>query len=238
MIDLLRTYYRIARVGVNKLVGREPHIPVTHRIPLEFHGNDYCGWSVPQNFLSSDSVIVDVGVGEDISFTQSLIYQYGCKAFGFDPTPRAVAFIDTIQPAGFVLHKLGLSGKAGKAKFNLPTNTQYVSGSIVSAGHLGGQQLEVDLVDLTGLMEIVHASKIDILKIDIEGAEYDVLDSTAFADQARKIRAVCIEFHHRWPEFGADKTRAAVARLRELGFECAWSSKTTNEEFLFVRSDS
>lgn len=237
-MEFFRTIYRIARVGANKLVGREPHIPITCRIPLEFHGNDYCGWSIPKNFLAADSVIVDVGVGEDISFTQSLIARYGCRAFGFDPTPRAVSFIETLKPAGFVLHKLGLSGKSGKAQFNLPTNTQYVSGSIVNAEHLGGQKLEVELVDLTGLMDIVQASVIDVLKIDIEGAEYDVLASKSFADHARQIRAICIEFHHRWPEFGAHRTRTAVARLRELGFECAWGSRTTNEEFLFVRPDN
>ena len=119
LIDLLRTYYQIARFDVNRLVGREPHIPVIHRIPLEFHGNDHCGWPVPQNFLSSDSVIVDVGVGEDISLTQSLIYQYGCKALRFDPTPRAVSFFDGIHPARLFPHKLGPLGKVGKAKFNL-----------------------------------------------------------------------------------------------------------------------
>jgi FkbM family methyltransferase len=228
----------MARVGSRKMTGSEPHIPVNVRFPLEFHGNDYCGWSIPVDFLNNDSIIVDVGVGEDISFTQSLVARYGCKALGFDPTPRAAAFIEEIKPKNFVLHKYGLADKSGKAKFNLPTNADYVSGSLVEAKHLEGETIEVDLVDMSDLMALIKSGSIDILKIDIEGAEYALLDSQAFADQAISIRAICIEFHHRWPEFGVAKTRRAVERLQQLGFDCAWGSRTTNEEFLFVRNHS
>lgn len=234
MSELL-TIYRIARVKIRKLIGSEPNIPVTTRLPLEFHGNDYCGWAIPRDFLNSGSVIVDVGLGEDISFTQSVIAKYGCKAEGFDPTPRAVAFIDELKPEKFTLHKFGLADRSGKAVFNLPTNQQYVSGSVVAAEHLEGQKIDVELVDFTGLLDKIGTRKIDILKMDIEGSEYDVLESESFIKNADNIRAICIEFHHRWKEFGVSKTDAAVRRLHGLGFECAWSSPATNEEFLFVR---
>jgi FkbM family methyltransferase len=235
MINHLRSAYRVARVHARKLKGTEPHVPTTLKLPLEFHGNDYCGWAIPKDFLSKASLIVDVGVGEDISFTQSAITRYGCSAVGFDPTPRAVKYIDALQPENFVLHKLGLAGESGKATFNLPTNSQFVSGSIVDAEHLAGEKLEVGLVDLGGLMNIIQAQTIDILKIDIEGAEYDLIQSQSFAERAGQVRALCVEFHHRWPEFGAEKTIDAVRTLQQLGFACAWGSKTTNEEFLFVR---
>ena len=110
----LHTIYRIARVKLWQILGAEPHIPVEVKLPLEFHGNDYCGWAIPQNFLNSSSIIVDVGVGEDISFTQSLIEKYGCKAEGFDPTPRAADFIAELNPEHFILHRLGLAISVGE----------------------------------------------------------------------------------------------------------------------------
>ncbi len=231
----LRTIYRTARVKIRQLFGAEPYIPVKVKLQLEFHGNDYCGWAIPQNFLNSSSVIVDVGVGEDISFTQSLIEKYGCKAEGFDPTPRAAEFIAKLAPEQFSLHRYGLADRSGKAVFNLPTNQEFVSGSVVAAEHLEGQKIEVELVDFAGLLTKIGTDKIDILKIDIEGSEYDLLDSASFMENAGNVRAICIEFHHRWNEFGASKTDHAVKRLNQLGFRCAWSSVTTNEEFLFVR---
>lgn len=232
----LHATYRMARVRFRQLTGDEPKIPVSVKIPLEFHGNDYCGWAIPKNFLNASSLVVDVGVGEDISFTQSLIETYGCQAEGFDPTPRAAEFIDELRPFNFKLHRFGLSDRSGSAIFNLPTNEQYVSGSIIAAEHLEGQKIQVNLLDLADLFAAIGADTIDILKIDIEGSEYDVLKSAAFIENASRIRAICIEFHHRWKEFGASKTADAVRRLQQLGFECAWASPVTNEEFLFVQS--
>jgi FkbM family methyltransferase len=53
--------------------------------------------------------------------------------------------------------------------------------------------------------------RIDVCKIDIEGAEYDLLDSS-HDDLLRTIRYLLIEFHD------GSKTPAVIRRLEELGF--------------------
>ncbi len=58
---------------------------------------------------------------------------------------------------------------------------------------------------------------IDLLKIDIEGFEYGVLDSCL--DENVRIRQVCVEFHHFFPEIPRSETTRVVSRLRERGFE-------------------
>ena len=55
------------------------------------------------------------------------------------------------------------------------------------------------------------ARRIDICKIDIEGAEYDLLDSSQ-DDLLRKIRYLLIEFHDH------SRTPAVISRFAELGF--------------------
>lgn len=55
------------------------------------------------------------------------------------------------------------------------------------------------------------ARNIDICKIDIEGAEYDLLDSS-HDDVLRKIRYLLIEFHD------DSRTPAAIRRFAQLGF--------------------
>lgn len=236
-MERLLDVYRRARVAAKRAAGAEPSVEVEVELPLEFHGNNYCGWSVPSGALSADSIVIDVGVGEDISFSRSLIERYGCVVHGFDPTPRAIAYARRLDLDGFVLHEYGLGPTRGLATFYLPNNEEFVSGSLHQAGHLGASSIEVRLVGIRDVFDIVGANHIDLLKLDIEGSEYELLGAPSFRECASRIDMLCVEFHHRWPEFGCDATLGAVSALRSMGFRCAWRSRSSNEEFLFVRGD-
>jgi FkbM family methyltransferase len=229
--------FRRCRV-LSKLALRvEPFVPIRVQAALEFHGHDDCGWCVPTQCLKQGSVVVDVGLGEDISFSTSLISRYGCEVHGFDPTPRAIEFVERSAPSGFVLHPVGVAAERGSATFYLPNNEEHVSGSLVSAEHLGLRSIKVELVTLGDVFERIGRPFIDLLKIDIEGAEYSLLASEDFALHSKDIGMLCVEFHHRWENYGSIATLNAVKRLSDLGFECAWRSPTSNEEYLFVRND-
>ncbi len=233
-MDSFLNIYRQARIATKRTVGIEPRVAVDVNVPLEFHGNDYCGWKIPQDSLDADAAIIDVGLGEDISFSQSLIERYGCTVHGFDPTPRAIDWIERLAPRNFRLHKYGVSATSRTARFYLPNNADHVSGSLLHAGHVGTRSIDVELVGIGDVFDKIGVPRIDLLKIDIEGAEYDLIGSEAFRDCARRIGMLCIEFHHRWPEFGASRTLRAVSELKDAGFRCAWRSPFTNEEFLFI----
>lgn len=227
----------ISRVRTRQLLNIEPVVPLDRRsVPLEQHGSAYCGWQLYARGLGPGSVILDFGLGEDITFSQSLIAKYGCTVHGFDPTPKAITYVRQLATPGFVLHEVGLAGSEREADFLLPYDTANVSGSLTSASHLGRESIKVRLVDLEGALRLAGAGRIDVLKMDIEGAEYEVLESAPFERLARdsKIASLCIEFHHRWDVFGPLATSQAVMRLQDLGFVCIWRSRTTNQEFTFL----
>lgn len=229
-------FYRRLRVKIKQLLGAEPILKVQLRPPQEYHGSVYGGWSVPLHILRPDSVIVDVGLGEDISFSASLINRYDCSVHGFDPTPRSIEYVTNAKISNLHLHKFGLSAKSGLAMFYLPNDEKHVSGSLKVADHIGKKQIEVELVDLDAVLKIIGSDHIDLLKLDIEGSEYEVFLSSCFARLAPNINILCVEFHHRWSSFGVKATDSAVRRLNELGFLCVWINETTNEEFTFIRS--
>ena len=227
--------YRRSRVYVKRMMRVEPSIHVTFKSILEYHGNKgYGGWAIPINIISSESVVVDVGLGEDISFSESLILKYGCNVHGFDPTPKAISYIDKRKNSKFQLHKLGLARSCRSAVFYLPVNSNHVSGSLTKSNHIGNEKIEVQLIDTDGIIQLIKKDRIDLLKIDIEGAEYEVLNSESFMSNAPRIKILCIEFHHRWNEFGVDSTIAAVEILNKMGFECVWRACESNEEFTFI----
>jgi FkbM family methyltransferase len=173
-MNLFKNIFRRLRVKIKQLQGIEPLVSVQMHAALEFHGSENCGWNIPAFSLRSDSIVVDVGLGEDISFSTSLIDHYQCNVHGFDPTPRAIAYVGKLDYPRFQLHRFGVAAQSGRASFYLPNNELHVSGSLKRESHTGSQQIEVDLVDLDDMAKIIESDHIDLLKLDIEGAEYDL----------------------------------------------------------------
>ena len=229
--------YRKGRVLYKRAIGTEPTVETTHKICTEYHGNEgYGGWAIPSGALSADSVVVDVGLGEDISFSESLIATYGCYVHGFDPTPSSLVYVEGRHPRNFHHYPMGVAGSNRDATFFLPNDPTHVSGSITKSTHVGANKINVRLIDLDNLLTIIGQDKIDLLKIDIEGAEYELLQSSAFRNNAGRIGTLCNEFHHRWEEFGPKATQAATSALSKLGFECVWQARESNEEFTFLNT--
>lgn len=235
MLSLVERY-RELRVLVRRALGIEPRVTVSVRLPLEFHGNAAGGWKIQRDSLDARSVVVDVGIGEDASFSESIIRKYGCEVNGFDPTPRAIEYVRRLNNVRLRLFALGLGVRAGGAQFFLPNNEAHVSGSLTKEAHLGRLQVEVQIATLSQVFEMLRCDGIDLLKLDIEGTEYEVIESEDFRRHASRIRQLCVEFHHRWQGRGRQSTERALRILEGLGFRCAWYSRSTNEEFLFVNT--
>lgn len=218
------------------LTGREAHISYTPQIkpPLERHGSNYGGWCIHKNSLTSSSIVYSFGLGEDISFDLSLNKRYGCQVHGFDPTPRAIEYVSRRKLSNLVLHAYGLAGKTGMMAFYLPANKRHVSGSIIQTPLLKSIGTPVLLKRLADIMlELKHAH-VNLLKMDIEGAEYQVIQNIQEESLSEKIDQWLIEFHHRFDAAGPARTQQAINRLGEMGFVLAWVSER-GDEFLFVR---
>ena len=194
------------------------------------------GWNIVAGSLSESSVVVDVGIGEDASFAESIIKRYGCTVCAFDPTPRAREYVAKLAEPRLKLFERGIGPRPGLAQFFLPSNGKQVSGSLRHEFHLRGPSIEVEVVTIGQVFELLKRRRINLLKLDIEGTEYDLIRSAEFQRYASAIDQFCVEFHHRWKSLGKGSTLGAVAMLKSLGFECAWRCRSTNEEFLFVQT--
>ena len=234
-MQILLNIYRACKIVMKQLLHLEPIVRKKLNLRLEYHGNNYCGWSIVANSLNSNSIVVDIGLGEDITFSQSLIKKYKLVVNGYDPTPKSIGYIKRIKPNKFVLNEYGLGTRKEKTKFYLPNDENHVSGSIIREQHLGHQEIDVEMITIGDIFGMLKCDQIDLLKLDIEGAEFDLIESQEFKEYSAKIDMICIEFHHRWPSYGIKSTLQAVKTLADLDFYCAWGNKTTNEEFLFVR---
>lgn len=160
---------------------------------LEKIGTEYGGWIIPTNILNKDSICYSAGIGEDISFDLGLIDRFGCDVYAFDPTPRSKAYIEQnfINLQNFHYTPIGLWDKDEQKKFYEPADPNHVSHSILNLQKTE-KFFEAPCRRLSSVMKQLGHDKLDILKIDIEGAEYSVLKS--IVEDKQDIKVLCIEY--------------------------------------------
>lgn len=231
-MNAVRQAYRHLRRTIRCALGRDIRFPIQTRVPAERHGSEYGGWWVCPTGLTADSVIYSLGIGEDVTFDLSMIATYGVAVHAFDPTPKSMAYLRSRHlPDAFRLHELGVGSHDGPARFFPPENPAHISHSLVAPADDRGEAIEVEVRRLSSIMHDLDHSTIDVLKMDIEGAEYDVLDE--ILDGHLPVRQILVEFHHRFRGIGVDRTRRTVQRLNAAGYRI-FAASISGEEYSFI----
>jgi FkbM family methyltransferase len=76
---------------------------------------------------------------------------------------------------------------------------------------------KIEVVTLSRFLSLTGVSEVDLLKLDIEGTELDVLDSTE-DETFRRIRQITVEFHGFIYPGTAKRVDSIRQRLRAAGF--------------------
>jgi FkbM family methyltransferase len=188
-------------------------------------------WSVVPSALGAGTVYA-FGVGTDISFERHLIAGYGVTVHAFDPTPIALDWAASQRlPERFLLHPYGVADFDGTARFAAPRKRKFASFSLVRREGVG-PAVEAPVHRLTTLVAMLDLPPPDLIKLDIEGAEYAVLPDLLASDL--RPAQILIEFHHRWREVGAGRTRQALRLLAGSGYRIADVAEN-GMEYVFLR---
>lgn len=191
---LKRAIDRIRR-DTSRAIGLD--LPTRQRIQTRHDlvrlGSEYGGWIVPSALIQSNSVCYCVGVGEDVSFDLALMERFQCEAHAFDPTPRAIDFVrrNAANVPGFHFHPVGIWDRDEQMRFYAPRNPAHVSHSVVNLQQTDSF-FEAPCRSLASLMKELGHARIDLLKLDIEGAEHRVI--TAMLESNVNVKVLCVEF--------------------------------------------
>jgi FkbM family methyltransferase len=234
-MSTLRSVYRRARRIVRCAAGRDVQFPVQTQLSAERHGSGYGGWWVHQAGIDREAVVYSVGIGTDITFDLSLIERYGVTVHAFDPTPGSIAYLERQSlPPEFRWRQVGLANFDGAARFLPPADPTHISHTLLQDGRTDARAIDVEVRRLSTVMSELGHEAVDLLKMDIEGAEYDVLDD--ILDHRLPVRQILVEFHHRFPGVGVARTRRAVERLNAGGYRIFFASES-GEEYSFFLDD-
>ena len=145
--------------------------------------------------LGAGDVILDIGANEG-AFSIMMAKCFPVKVISLEPIPRT--YFQMVRNIGLngvdvEAYNVGVGGKSGIVPM--------VVGKDLSGGSSGVQQffdpelnfkMEVNVLSLDEVFEKYHIDKVKLLKIDIEGMEYETLYNTSVLD---RVENVVGEFH-------------------------------------------
>ena len=210
-------------------------------------GTNYGGWIIPKNIsLNENSVVYSGGVGEDISFDIKLQSKYGSNIILIDPTEKAKKHFnenklyysskkqhnfkgniqndyyeqiknETPNFNKFIYIGKGLWNKNTTLKFYKQSNPDYVSQSLIN-GMFSTKYDVVNVDSIKNIMNDLSHNRIDLLKLDIEGAENIVIKQ--MLDDKIYPKYLCVEFDLYLKNKDPDNTtNKLINRLQMEGYK-------------------
>ena len=187
--------------------------------------------------LNTDSITVDVGCGYEADFSVAMINRYNLKSFGIDPTKKheeKLGQVESTYQGRFKHLKYAISNVQGKTTFR--ESVEHESGSMlkdhVNVMHDTIIEYKVESITLKQIPEKVGAATIDILKLDIEGVEYELLDQVN-SDDLSAFNQLFVEFHHRSIQrFSRKDTKNIIKKICTHGYK---SITLDGDNYLFYR---
>ena len=156
--------------------------------------------------LSSDSVVFDVG-GYQGDFAEAVYSRFGCRIFLFEPVPEFYAHCVrrfSGNPAVTCLN-YGLAARSGSFPIQLSDDASSFKRSVTN-----GPVCNAEVRGVADAVTALGVKKIDLMKINIEGGEFELLPALVDSGVIEQTRFVQVQFH----DFidGAGPARDAIRR--------------------------
>jgi len=194
------------------------------------------GHTVYASPLGAGSVIVDLGANHG-GFALEMSRRFGGRYYLVEANPDLQDALRRETP--FPVLPYAVAPKDGPVRFNIARNdegssilplpeTSVYDCTLDRAVEVAGRRLEAILAE-------IDEARIDLLKVDIEGAEIGML-ATADPARLRAIGQITVEFHGD-SVFGFGLHREmeeTIGRLRRLGFLALNFSRPLRTDVLFV----
>lgn len=220
---------------VKARIGKIAFIDIEEKREKQWYGNGYGGFYVDPTLVPDQAIVYSFGIGEDISFDKAIISNHGCKVYGFDPTPKSINYVKNNEtPESFYFHPYGIGERTEMVTFHLPKNKDHVSGSVYDHKLVDEHNsVEVLLKEFNEIVSEMGHDHIDVLKMDIEGSEYVVMEG--ILKSGIPIKQILVETHERFFEDGKEKGKKFFKQLHDHGYRI-FAISDTYQEISLVKS--
>jgi len=160
--------------------------------------------------LDERSVVLDVG-GYEGQWASDIFAMYRCQVHVFEPVaPQAERIAKRFAKNDSIkVHEFGLAATTRSAIIGLEGDASSTLGSRQS-----GPRDEIRLVAIDSFLDDAGLTEIDLMKLNIEGGEYELLEHLLDRGLIARFRNIQVQFHDFLPD-ARSRMRAICERLRE-----------------------
>ncbi len=175
--------------------------------------------------LDDNSVVIDLG-GYDGQWASDIYSRYGCTVYIFEPV---LEYSEKIAKRFAKNPKIKVFSYAlGGTSRTLEIAVSGTSSSVFT--EVGGKPLhKIQVVDASKWLEDAKLDSIDLMKVNIEGGEYELVDRLIAADKIRLIKDIQIQFHDVRPDSKAHMNRIqqqlARTHKKTYAYEFIWENR-------------
>jgi len=186
--------------------------------------------TIVPSLLIPDSHVLDLGANVG-RFALEIAEGFDCICHAVEPDPELLAHI----PSHPRIKKYGYAIAARQAPAVLHRGTNRLGASIVDSSYLRSDdsRVRVNGIDLATFIEQHVSGPISLIKMDIEGAEVEVLDSLT-DELLVSIPQISVEFHDFCSLTPVDTVSRIATRLQTLDFYYLRMSGVGHHDTLFV----
>jgi FkbM family methyltransferase len=202
--------------------------------PFRFRAGTHDRWTIHEVFVrdayglsgiapGSLDTVIDVG-GHIGSFTVRAA-PLARRVFTFEPSPENLALLESNADPAFYPHvrvfPAAVARRPGPLLMRLSggnagSNTLADLPPIASAE---AGTVRVDAIALVDFIRDERIERISLLKLDCEGAEYEILESLAEAGALDRVDRIALEYHEAVPPEPEDRSGLGIERrLAAAGF--------------------
>ncbi len=143
--------------------------------------------------LNQDSFVVDGGAYLG-TWTEQILHRYNCTIAAYEPVQD---FFEQLEHKfrnidNVILHMSGLSSKQQVTEIFIGKDASSTISQV-------GPKEQITLVDVNGIFS--EQKQIDLIKLNIEGAEYDVIDRLIESGNIANVRNLLVQFHTFPPDY-------------------------------------
>ncbi|NTW54184.1 MAG: FkbM family methyltransferase [Chlorobaculum sp.] len=179
------------------------------------------GWIFSPIGINSSSVVFSLGVAHDYRFDKGIIDNFACHVHAFDSTPGGINWISAhnSSPEFRAYHYAigsGISDSSRNPRIEAKESSASVWHSLV--GKFAGKDhaLSRPAKRISTVMSEIGVDSIDLLKMDIGAAAYDIIDD--ILESGITVYQLLVEFNHRFKTVPVEKTKAVLEKLYAAGY--------------------
>jgi FkbM family methyltransferase len=179
------------------------------------------GWMVCTDLIPHGGCVYSFGVGANVAWDVAMIERFGVHVHAFDPTPESIAWVARqTLPENFHFHDFGIAAFNGTLNFFPPKKPGRVHYSQERQRfHRADQpQFAGEVLRLQTIAERLGHRRIDVLKLDVEGTEFDCIPD--LLESGIEIGQLLVEVHYHFPSRSFASGAALLKRIVAAGFQC------------------